>query len=494
MPFLVSLQILFGIVKYKKILKKHSRLLLIITSIFLVIIFNNSSVLSTSFTYLEHQLSLQAYSDKLAQGNTDFSEINFDSNYYSSLLAADNFYKQGNLVKVKQIQRKVKPDFTPTTTPKPPQVNVENLSPGGRVYWRNANAGLQQGLESKIFISLEKLTETSPDFIPGHLLLVKAYEQYEKEEEALSAIERLAELYPEQTDVLDKKIELLDKNKKYLEASIAARQFAITYPNYQESSRYQVVAEAYKTKYLKKLNGETLGMGLVGIGLEIVFNQNQAGLQVFSMLSAGEAETGAFLAEAWKQNLTLVNNQQVLEYVDGIGQQLATLMGRDEFEYEFFIAEAPAVNAFALPGGKIFITTGMLRLIDSEAELAGILSHEIAHSVLSHGFQGIAKNSITSMIPFGQFVNAELNREQEKQADILGTRVLASAKYSADGIYNVMAKLKQLEGKSNWSDAFLATHPASETRMQYLEEIIQTNGYNRYAYEGVKSYQDVFGS
>lgn len=71
-------------------------------------------------------------------------------------------------------------------------------------------------------------------------------------------------------------------------------------------------------------------------------------------------------------------------------------------------------------------------------------------------------------------------------------RVLDAAGYSADGLYNVMAKLKQLSGESNFADSLLSSHPAPEERMRYLEELIQNRGYNRYGYEGVEEYRAMF--
>ena len=144
--------------------------------------------------------------------------------------------------------------------------------------------------------------------------------------------------------------------------------------------------------------------------------------------------------------------------------------------------------------------------MDSEAELAGVLAHEIAHSVLSHSYQGIsesaltgtASNLISNMLGQGAgtvsnvgglLLNQKFSRDKEKQSDILGLRVLDAAGYSADGLYNVMAKLKQLSGGGA---NLLSSHPASEERMRYLEELIQTNGYNRYGYEGVDAYRRVF--
>ena len=140
--------------------------------------------------------------------------------------------------------------------------------------------------------------------------------------------------------------------------------------------------------------------------------------------------------------------------------------------------------------------------MDSEAELAGILVHEIAHSALSHGYRKIANDSLFAIIqsfpiinnfPVRQLLGADLSREYERQADILATRVIASAGYSADGIYNVMSKLKQLErGSSNLSNWF-STHPLSTERLRYMEELIELNGYNRYAYEGVQSFREAMG-
>ncbi|MBC1300290.1 M48 family metalloprotease, partial [Nostoc sp. UCD122] len=73
--------------------------------------------------------------------------------------------------------------------------------------------------------------------------------------------------------------------------------------------------------------------------------------------------------------------------INDIGQKLAKVAGRNEFKYEFFVIPEEELNAFALPGGKILINAGAIAKTTSEAELAGLVAHELSHVVLSHGFQ-----------------------------------------------------------------------------------------------------------
>ena len=100
-------------------------------------------------------------------------------------------------------------------------------------------------------------------------------------------------------------------------------------------------------------------------------------------------------------------------------------------------------------GGKIFVNTGLILETKSEAELAGVLAHEIAHAVFSHGYQKMAQSSLSSglqaVLPIGGLLNlASLShsRRNEKQADILGTRVLASSGYAADWTAKFYANIK----------------------------------------------------
>lgn len=441
-----------------------------------------------------------------------YQQLNFDNNYYQKLSEADSFYRQGNLDQAKEIQQRVKPGFNPTVVLPPAFDDVAKLDAKQQQSWQRINAAiktdpeLEEVVTSQIFEPLQSFVKENPGFIPAHILLADTHDLYGEEKPALEVIERAAEMYPAREDILDTKIDLLLLYGKPLEASIAAREFAFSNPDHPKSKAYKEAANQYFDQYKKKLNSKVTTSGILGTIGQVATGNEFGALEIGQVLLAGEKAAGQSFAQNIKAQSKMVDNPEQLKYLNDIGQKLAKLMGRDEFEYEFNIIEDPTPNAFALPGGKIFFHTGMLELMDSEAELAGVLAHEIAHSVLSHSYKqigesaltGTASNLISSVLGNeagavsnvgGLLLGQKFSRDKEKQSDILGLRVLDAAGYSADGLYNVMAKLKKVSGGGA---NLLSSHPASEERMRYLEELIQINGYNRYGYEGVDAYRKVF--
>jgi Zn-dependent protease with chaperone function len=489
---------------------------------FFFVVISNKIVVSKTSISLENSEPFKSHTSETYRVSQNVLDLDFGSNYYSKMLEADRFYKQGNLVKVKQIQREVKPDFPPAKAPPAAQADLSQLDAKGQQYWKTANQAIKEDpseddeVDSRIFEPLKSLVEEHPSFIPGQILLANTYALYGDKENALSTIEKASAMYPGRDDVLDAKIKLLLEHDQPLEASIAAREFAYSYPDYHKTPAYKKAADEYFKQYQGQLKSKITTSGIAGGVGQATTGNESGGVEIGKMLLAGESTTGNSFSDDIKSSSAMVSNSQQLKYINDIGQKLAKLMGRDEFTYEFNIIEDPTPNAFALPGGKIFFHTGILQLMDSEAELAGVMAHEIAHSVLSHGYTEIATTALTdtganllgsglsdllgvdqditegAMNFGGVLLNKEWSRDQEKQSDVLGLRVLDAAGYSADGLYNVMAKLNQLEEESNWAESLLSSHPASEERMRYLEELIQTRGYNRYGYEGVEAYRKVF--
>ena len=473
------------------------------------------AIASSNIIHAETANSLLTQNTNTLILSQSVGKINFGTDYYNALAEADRFYKKGDLSQSQQIQQRVKPNFPPAAPTPPPINDLSQLDAKAREYWNTATQAIEadppeeEEITNKIFVPLQNLVDEYPAFVPGHILLADTHDLYAEEKEALATIEKAAQLYPDNKEIIDTQIDLLLLYNKPLEASIAAREFAQTYPDSPHAPAYEKAANEYFQAYQKQLKTKIAVSGVLG-GVGQVATGNELGaVQIGQMLLAGEKTAGQSFAQTIKAQSNMVSDPQQLKYLNDIGQKLAKLMGRDEFEYEFFIVEDPTPNAFALPGGKIFFHTGMLQLMDSEAELAGVLAHEIAHSVLSHSYKrigesaltGTAANVISSMIGRevgavarvgDALLNSRFSRDKEKQSDILGQRVLDAAGYSADGLYNVMAKLKQLKGESNAAQTLLSSHPASEERMRYLEELIQTKGYNRYGYEGVEAYRAVF--
>jgi len=447
----------------------------------------------------------------------NFLSTNYDSNYYGKMIEADRFYKQGDFQTARKIQKQVKPDFAIPAAIPAAQSEINKLDATAQQQWKSVQQAISEDPESdeevelRIFEPLETLVDNNPAFVPGHVLLADTYDLYNYKDEALDTIEWSAQRYPGRDDVLDKRLDLLLAYGKPLEASIAAREFAYSYPDFHKTPAYQAAADEYFQQYQKKLKSKVTASAILGGVGKTAAGDSEAGLNLGQALLEGESGAGLAIANNYKSQSTMVTDSKQLQYVTAVGQKLANLMGRDEFTYEFNIIEDPSPNAFALPGGKIFFHTGMLELMDSEAELAGVMSHEIAHSVLSHGYKKLGESAITSstsnllsglmgrdaakVIQVGEvLLNKEFSRGKEKQADVLGLRVLDAAGYSADGLYNVMAKLNQLQGSSSFKDSLLSSHPAPASRMEYLEELIQNKGYNRYGFEGVEAYHAVFPS
>jgi predicted Zn-dependent protease len=418
------------------------------------------------------------------------------------LIKADQLYMSGQIAAAQQLYREAKDPFgtEAQAKEKPPALyDPAKLSAAGSVYWRISGEGLEQKLKTKIFVPLESLVEQYPEFIPGHLRYAQALKDYGQPEEALQVLERATTQYPGEPDLLKAKITALDEQKKWLEASLAARQFALLYPDNPQSSEFATLAdenlERYKRHVRRELRGNAIANAITG-ALGFVLTGNLFGpfsaVDSTVMLLRGESAVGESAANQVKGHLPLMEDEQVLNYVRKVGNKLATVGGRKDFQYEFYVVMDDNINAFALPGGKVFVNAGAIMHTNSEAEFAGLLAHELSHAVLSHGFQlatqGNLTANVTQFIPYGGVLGNLLvlnySRDMERQADALGTRILASSGYAADGMRNLMVTLQKQERDAGVF-AWLSSHPDTKERISNLEGLIERNGYNRYAYEGV---------
>lgn len=180
-------------------------------------------------------------------------------------------------------------------------------------------------------------------------------------------------------------------------------------------------------------------------------------------------------------------NAAVQAYVNRIGQIMAAQSHRNNLRFTFTVLDDPAVNAFALPGGYVYITTGLMAYLNSEAELAGVLGHEIGHVAARHNVSqaswGMVGGIVTSVLSeklgnkdlintLGELGLSNYSRNQELAADGLGAEYLARAGYDPANMANVIATLQayeQFSGASSdpYRDLF-STHPSNDQRLQQL--------------------------
>jgi len=197
----------------------------------------------------------------------------------------------------------------------------------------------------------------------------------------------------------------------------------------------------------------------------------------------------AGVQELLKQPTTkLYDDPQVNAYVTQIGQLMAAHANRPQLPWTFYVVDAKEQNALALPGGFIFVTTGALRAMQNEAQLAGVLGHEVGHVAARHGVdqmkralvaQGILISALGTSPQAAQIagqVAAELvlrgyGREAELEADRLGAQYMASDQYDPRQLAAFLQVLAQGGQTPAWL-APLTTHPPVEQRVAQLNQVI----------------------
>lgn len=432
------------------------------------------------------------------------------------LAAADKLYQAGDKAQAVELYRSAKETWDIERERATDHDNVaiafsdpDKLSPAGRVFWRNYQQGKEQELETKTISSLRLLTTREPQFIPAHIHYTEALLKYEREEEAIAALNQAVNRYPNEPAILRAKMKADIAAEQWLDASIMARQYALFNPDAPQAKEFERLADEYLEEYQSNLRESitwnAIGNAIAGtVGFALTGNLfgPLSAIETTALLLRGESAVGEASVGQIKKQVPLLKDEAVTNYVDRIGKKVADASGREEFDYEFHIIMDDTLNAFALPGGKIFVNAGAIMKTDSEAELAGLLAHEVAHSALSHGFQLATKGNLTANIigyvPYvgntaSSLIVLNYSRGMEKQADIFGTRILVNAGYAADGVRNLMAQLHEShqEEDNREPPAWLSSHPNSEQRIAYMERLIVDNNLDRYAYEGVAPHQEI---
>jgi predicted Zn-dependent protease len=208
-----------------------------------------------------------------------------------------------------------------------------------------------------------------------------------------------------------------------------------------------------------------------------------------------EIEIGQDMAARLLGAAPLVDNAPLQRYVNNVGRWLASQSERPDLPWQFGVLDAPQLNAFAVPGGTIFLTRGLVQSMKSEAELAGVLAHEIVHVVKKHHLKAIQKNAQASLagdaltmalnrsggsenreklIGFGtEMYSRGLDKSDELDADRLGVVIAARGGYDAYGLPAVLQTLQAMNPEDSSLALMFKTHPAPAERLDALSEKMQ---------------------
>src|SRR5256714_6910758 len=209
-----------------------------------------------------------------------------------------------------------------------------------------------------------------------------------------------------------------------------------------------------------------------------------------------DIELGRLSAEEVARQLPLLRDDRTAHYVQRLGERLAVKAPGYRFKYRFFVVASPEVNAFALPGGYVFVNAGAIEAARDEGELAGVLAHEIAHVALRHGTNQASKAyvaktglSVLDVLTGGRrsgvgaladmvagdcanIVFMKFNRVAEAQADAEGARMMAAAGYDPRDMANFFERPGEQSGERPTETP--SGHPHPPGRVAPLDEIIPT--------------------
>src|SRR5215216_5739576 len=199
-----------------------------------------------------------------------------------------------------------------------------------------------------------------------------------------------------------------------------------------------------------------------------------------------DVKLGRQAAQEAEQQFPLLRDEEVRSYVEDVGRRLVSAIPSQfqhpEFQYYFRVVNARDINAFALPGGPMYVNRGMIEAARTEGEMAGVMAHEISHVALRHGTAQATKGQKYSILGgiagiagtilggpgVGQLAQApfavyllKFSREYETEADILGAQIIAQAGYDARDLANMFRTLEQ---QGAGGGGFLSDHPSASDR------------------------------
>ena len=235
--------------------------------------------------------------------------------------------------------------------------------------------------------------------------------------------------------------------------------------------------------------GITLGMGVATPASAGILNllplviEGSQYIQLSNVSPQQEVKLGQEINQKLHQQYKFNTNPQENTYVNRIGKRVASVSDcADKFPFHFYIVDNPSINAFSTTGGFVYVNTGLLKAIDNQSELAGVIGHEIGHicdndlihqmrqAALERGLTTAAGVSDSTLVNLGTqlAVNLPNSRQDEFNADAKGQKYLERAGYNQYGLVDFLKKLLQQPSPP----VFLSDHPGARERINVLNKKI----------------------
>ena len=244
-----------------------------------------------------------------------------------------------------------------------------------------------------------------------------------------------------------------------------------------------------------------LWLALVSILVPAVLaerTQLKPGWNIFSPQQ--DVQIGNEVSQDAERQLPMLNDRRVDSYLNTVGQRLATKAPGERYPYRFKAVNDSSINAFALPGGFLYVNRGTIEAADNEAQLAGVMGHEVGHVALRHGTNQASKayayqvplsilggvvgsnsiGGILAQIGAGFALNSVLlkySRDAERQADLIGAQILYDNGYDPRAMAQFFEKLQ--DGKGGRGPEWFSSHPNPENRIGIITQEIQKLGGHR---------------
>ena len=211
--------------------------------------------------------------------------------------------------------------------------------------------------------------------------------------------------------------------------------------------------------------------------------------QLILLPESQDAQMGLEDFQQIKQESRVSQNAELNRRVQEVGRRIAAVSPHPEWDWEFTLIENDEPNAFALPGGKVGVHTGLFRVAENDAQLATVLAHEVAHAVARHGAERMSQGLLAQglgALAVGTGVNPQVvdlgaqaatlgvilpySRTQESEADHIGLLYMAEAGYDPRAAIDLWRNFNALGGAR--PPEFLSTHPAPGSRIERLQELM----------------------